>query len=61
MACPAVCAALATILEADPEYRKMPRDRSRAIYAWTRLVGGLRAIGFGANVEGYGLASASGQ
>jgi len=61
MACPAVCAALATILEAYTEYRKMPRDRSRAIYAWTRLVGGLRAMGFGANVEGYGLASASGQ
>jgi subtilisin len=61
MACPAVCAALATVLGADPEFRKMPRDRSRAIYAWTRLVGGVRAMGFGANIEGYGLATALGQ
>jgi subtilisin len=61
MASPAVCAALATILEKDQEYRKMPRDRSRAVYAWTRLVAALRTMGFGANVEGYGLPTGRGQ
>jgi subtilisin family serine protease len=61
MACPAVCGALATLLSADPQYRKMPRDRSRAIYAWSRLVGSLHTLGLGSNVEGYGLASALSQ
>ncbi len=30
MACPAVCGALAVLLAADPDYRTLPRDSSRA-------------------------------
>ena len=58
MACPAVTAALATWLAADSVYKSMPRDRNRAIRAWTTLVRTLRPLGLGFSAEGYGLASA---
>jgi hypothetical protein len=56
MAAPAVCAALATILARDKQYRSMPRDRSRAVYAWQTLARSLRATSAGG--VGWGLATA---
>src|SRR5262245_41365967 len=41
--CPAVCGALPTLLAADAQYQKLPRGRSREIYAWWILVCSLRA------------------
>ena len=58
MACPAVTAALATWLAADPNFRNMPRDRNRAMRAWITLLRTLRPLGLGFSAEGYGLASA---
>jgi hypothetical protein len=59
MACPAVCGALATLLSADANYRKLPRDVKRAQYAWNVLVRSLRRLGLGSTIEGYGLVTAS--
>jgi hypothetical protein len=59
MACPAVCGALATLLSADANYSKLPRDVKRAQYAWNLLVGSLRRLGLGSTIEGYGLATAT--
>ena len=58
MACPAVCAALATLLSADPNYRKLPRDIKRAQYAWNVLVRNLRRLGLNSTYEGYGVPTA---
>lgn len=57
MASPAVCAALAAVLAKDEEYQKLPRDVSRAQYAWTVLARGLRQLGLNSQYQGYGLAS----
>src|SRR5215467_15324755 len=43
--CPAVCGALPTLLVADAQYQKLPRGRSREMYAWWALVCSLRAHG----------------
>ncbi len=59
MACPAVTGALATLLAADPAYRKLPRDVTRARYAWNVLLRSLRSAGFNSTYQGYGLATAS--
>jgi len=59
MACPAVCAALATLLSADAAYLKMPGDTTRAQYAWNVLLRSLRRLGLSNTYEGYGLATAS--
>jgi hypothetical protein len=59
MACPAVCAALATLLAADANYAKLPRDVTRAQYAWNVLVRSLRQLGLNSTYQGYGLATAS--
>ncbi len=57
MASPAVCAALAAVLAKDEQYQKLPRDVSRAQYAWTVLARGLRQLGLNSQYQGYGLAS----
>jgi subtilisin family serine protease len=57
MACPAVCAALATLLSNDPNYRKLPRNTARAQYAWNVLLRSLRRLGLNNTYEGFGLAS----
>jgi subtilisin family serine protease len=57
MASPAVCAALAAVLAKDEQYQNLPRDASRAQYAWTVLARGLRQLGLNSQFQGYGLAS----
>src|SRR5262249_49716356 len=59
MACPATCAALATLLSADAAYLRMPRNTARAQYAWNVLLRSLRKLGLSNTYEGYGLATAS--
>ena len=53
MACPAVCAALAALLSADPGYRNLPRDVTRAQYAWNVLLRNLRSLGLNSTYQGY--------
>jgi subtilisin family serine protease len=57
MASPVVCASLAAVLSEDAQYRKLPRDASRAQYAWTVLARGLRPLGLNSQYQGYGMAS----
>ena len=59
MASPAVCAALATLLSGDQQYQTMPRDITRAQYAWTVLSRSLRWLGLNPQFAGLGLARAT--
>ena len=55
MASPAICGALAALLAADPDYRNLPRDSSRARRARSILLKACREIGLDARYEGYGV------
>jgi len=54
-ACPLVCGILATALAADPDYRALPRDASRAAYGRRRLESLCEPLGFPDGWEGRGL------
>ncbi|MEO8275674.1 MAG: S8 family serine peptidase [Thermoanaerobaculia bacterium] len=55
MASPAVCGALAVLLAADPVYRTLPRDSSRAARARSLLRQACRDVGLDATYEGAGV------
>jgi subtilisin family serine protease len=59
MACPVVTAALATLLAADANYVRLPRDVSRARYAWNVLLRSLRSLGLNSTYQGLGLVTGS--
>jgi subtilisin family serine protease len=57
MACPAVCAALATILAKSKEYLSLQRDETRSAMARSILNANLNSIGLGRTYEGGGMPS----